>query len=343
MNLNQLIRPHLRDIKPYSSARDEFSGSSAIFLDANESPFSNGVNRYPDPYSTELREVLASQKGLNVDQIMLGNGSDEILDLLFRGFCEPQEDQVIISSPTYGMYKVLGDINNVEVIDVPLNEDFSLNTKDIAMKATKSTKLLFICNPNNPTGNSFSIEEIEHLIFTFPGLVVLDEAYIDFSPNNSFINYLSKCSNLIVIQTFSKSFGAAGIRLGMLFANPSIIQFLLKIKPPYNVNQLSQRKGLDIIKDEQILERNISEIRNNKKELIRALNVFDFVIHIYPSDTNFLLVKVKDAYSLYAYLVKHNVIVRNRSNQLNCQNTLRVTVGTIEENQRLIILLKEWK
>ncbi|MEZ4810994.1 MAG: histidinol-phosphate transaminase [Allomuricauda sp.] len=342
-NIASLIRENVKGLKPYSSARDEYvsDGSEMIFLDANENPFENGVNRYPDPYQRSLKSLLAEQKGVSENNMLLGNGSDEVLDLVFRAFCEPNQDNVITLPPTYGMYKVLAGINAVENREVLLTSDFEPNVPEIFKLVDKNTKLLFLCSPNNPTGNAFSREKVQEILENFHGLVVIDEAYIDFSGQESWLLGLEKYPNLLVAQTLSKAYGMAGIRLGICFASEEIITILNKIKPPYNVNQLTQQQALKRVMDQDAVEKEVVQILKERTNLIKALETVGFVQEIHPTDANFVLAKVDDADKRYQQLLKEGVVVRNRSTQPLCENTLRFTVGTPEENSKLIAILKQ--
>ncbi len=344
-DLNYITRENVKGLKPYSSARDEYvsDGSEMIFLDANENPFENGVNRYPDPQQRSLKAVLADQKGVDPAHILLGNGSDEVLDLLFRAFCEPKEDNIITLPPTYGMYKVLSGINTIENREVLLTKDFQPNTEEILKVVDDRTKIIFICSPNNPTGNSFYDEKIIQLLDNFNGLVVIDEAYIDFSSNESWISRLADFPNLIVTQTLSKAYGMAGIRLGICIASEEIISVLNKIKPPYNVNGLTQLKALERVLDTTTLAEEVTDILTERGKLIQAIEGVPFVYEIYPTDANFVLVKVDDADKRYRQLLEKGIVIRNRSTQPLCGNTLRFTIGTQEENKKLIEVLKEIK
>jgi len=344
-NLNKIVRESVRKLQPYSSARDEYvsDGSEMIFLDANENPFDNGVNRYPDPYQRSLKSLLAEQKELSESQILLGNGSDEILDLIYRAFCEPNQDNIITLPPTYGMYKVLAGINAVENKEVLLTTDFEPNVNEILKVADSNSKLLFICSPNNPTGNSFKKERIEKLLESFNGLVVIDEAYIDFSKDESWLSQLKTYPNLIVTQTLSKAYGLAGIRLGICYASEEIIGILNKIKPPYNVNQLTQQRALQRVLNQDLVDQEVQQILDERDGLIKALDNLDFVKELYPTDANFVLAKVDNANKRYQQLLEKQVVVRNRSTQPLCKNTLRFTVGTPQENKKLIAILKEMK
>ena len=342
-NIENLVRDSVKMLKPYSSARDEYvsDGSEMIFLDANENPFENGVNRYPDPYQRSLKSLLSEQKGISEANILLGNGSDEVLDLIFRAFCEPNQDNIITLPPTYGMYKVLAGINAVENREVLLTTDFEPNVPKILESVDDSTKLIFICSPNNPTGNSFQKENMVQLLESFNGLVVVDEAYIDFSGQESWLTGLKDYPNLIVTQTLSKAYGLAGIRLGICYASEEIISILNKIKPPYNVNQLTQQKAVQRVNNQDAVQEEIVQILAERDVLVQALQTLDYVENVYPSDANFVLAKVDDADKRYQQLLEKQVVVRNRSSQPLCENTLRFTVGTPEENKLLIAILKE--
>ncbi len=342
-NLQKLVRENVKGLKPYSSARDEYvsDGAQMVFLDANENPFENGVNRYPDPQQRSLKTILAQRNGLNTENILLGNGSDEVLDLIFRAFCEPKVDNVITLPPTYGMYHVLAGINAIENREILLTPNFEPNVDAILNITDERTKIVFICSPNNPTGNSFSTEAIEHLFQNFKGLVVIDEAYIDFSSAKSWVTRLQRHPNLIVTQTLSKAYGMAGIRLGICMASPEIITVLNKIKPPYNVNLLTQQKALSRLNDQVGVAQEIDSILKQREKLVNALNTIAFVEKVYPSDANFVLAKVDDANARYNQLIENGVVVRNRSTQPHCENTLRFTIGTEEENNRLIAILNK--
>lgn len=342
-DINNIVRDSVSKLQPYSSARDEYvsDGSEMIFLDANENPFDNGVNRYPDPYQRSLKSLLSEQKGVSESQILLGNGSDEVLDLIYRAFCEPNQDNIITLPPTYGMYKVLAGINAVENKEVLLTADFEPNVEEILNAVDANSKLLFICSPNNPTGNSFKKEGIEKLLKAFNGLVVIDEAYIDFSQDESWLSQLNSFPNLIVTQTLSKAYGLAGIRLGICYASEEIISVLNKIKLPYNVNQLTQQRALKRVLNQDLVNQEVKQILEERTELIKALDSLEFVSELYPTDANFVLAKVDDANKRYQQLLEKQVVVRNRSTQPLCENTLRFTVGTPKENKKLIAILKE--
>ncbi|RAV29101.1 histidinol-phosphate transaminase [Sinomicrobium soli] len=337
-DINRLVRPNVARLKPYSSARDEFEDFEAemVFIDANENPFESDVNRYPDPQQRKLKEVLAARRGVPADNILLGNGSDEVLDLLFRAFCEPAQDNVLTLPPTYGMYKVLAEINNVENREVLLSQEYQPRVKDILEAADRNTKILFLCSPNNPTGNSFSAESVTALLEGFGGLVVIDEAYIDFSAQESCLHRLEEYPNLVVTQTLSKAYGLAGIRLGICFASPGVIAVLNRIKPPYNVNALTQRRALIRLDDPDSIDKEVSDVKREKGLLFNALLEVKFVSQVFPSDANFILARVDDANLRYRQLLDKGIVVRNRTTQPLCENCLRFTVGTPEENSRLM-------
>lgn len=342
-DINNLVRENVKKLKPYSSARDEFKDfdKEMVFLDANENPFNNGVNRYPDPQQRSLKDVLAQQKQIKTSQVLLGNGSDEVLDLIFRAFCEPKKDNIITLPPTYGMYKVLAETNDIENREVLLTEDFEPNVEAIIEEADSNSKLLFICSPNNPTGNIFNIKKVAQLLQNFSGIVVIDEAYIDFSEVPSWVSRLSDYPNLIITQTLSKAYGMAGIRLGICYASEEIISVINKIKPPYNVNELTQKRALDRVLDVESVKNEINSILSERSILCKALLEVDFVNNIYPSDSNFVLAKVDNADLRYQQLLEKGVVIRNRSSQPLCENTLRFTIGTPSENKQLIEVLKE--
>lgn len=341
MNITRLIRENIRKLKPYASARSEYKGVAEVYLDANENPFDTGFNRYPDPLQWKLKEKLAALKGVKQEQIFLGNGSDEAIDLLIRIFCEPREDHIITLPPTYGMYRVSADIADVEVVEVPLLPNFQPDVEAILAKANTHSKLLFLCSPNNPTGNTFSEERMRAIIEGFPGIVVVDEAYIDFATKASLTKWLSDYENLVVMQTFSKAWGLAGIRLGMAFANVEIIELFNKVKPPYNINQLTQEAALKALENRE-QEQWVKQILGQRVLLQQYLMGLDYVERIYPSDANFLLVKMQEPVAVYNYLVERGIIVRNRSNVLLCEGCLRITVGTPTENNRLVNALMEY-
>lgn len=338
-DLNNLVRENVKTMRPYSSARDEFEDfdtAEMIFLDANENPFENGVNRYPDPQQSNVKTILAQQKCLKTSQILLGNGSDEVLDLLFRAFCEPKVDNVITLPPTYGMYAVLANINAVENREVLLSKDFQPDVDSILAAVNQNTKIIFLCSPNNPTGNSFSDESVVTLLQNFKGLVVIDEAYIDFSKKQSWIYELDEYPNLIITQTLSKAYGLAGIRLGICYASNEIISILNKIKPPYNVNELTQQRAIERLNEKDKIKTEITSIIGEREALLKVLNKVNFVSKIYPTEANFVLIKVDDANKRYNELIAKGIVIRNRTTQPLCENTLRLTVGTAQENKKLI-------
>lgn len=337
-SLENITRENIKGLRPYSSARDEYvsDGSEMVFLDANENPFENGLNRYPDPQQRSLKAVLADQKRIDTENILLGNGSDEVLDLLFRAFCEPNVDNVITLPPTYGMYRVLSGTNAIENREIPLKENFQPNVDAILDVMDENSKLLFICSPNNPTGNSFSEEYLIQLLKGFDGLVVIDEAYIDFSPNQSWTSRLADFPNLVVTQTLSKAYGMAGIRLGICIASKKIIRVLNKIKPPYNVNALTQLKALERVLATKTVAEEVANILDERNRLVQELREIAFIDKIYPTDANFVLVKVDDANKRYNQLLEKGIVIRNRSTQALCENTLRFTIGTPNENKQLV-------
>lgn len=351
-DLEKLVRPNIWALKPYASARDEFvldeetSTESLVFLDANENPWGSvgnaSNNRYPDPYQRVLKQALSKIKSIDPEHIFLGNGSDEVIDLLFRIFCQPGQNRVMITPPTYGMYQVSADINHVTADKVLLEEDFSLPLDQLLTALKQDNyRMLFLCNPNNPTGNMLaSAEAFETVLQNFRGIVVVDEAYIDFAPFPSLIPLLDKYPNLVVLQTFSKAWGLANLRLGMAFASQEIIALLNKVKPPYNVNGITQQLGLKALQNEAQKNAFVAESNIQKQWLYQQLASFDFIQTLYPSATNFILFKATNADRLYHYLVKNQVVIRNRSRQARCENCLRVSVGTEAENQRLIELMK---
>lgn len=342
-NLNEIIRPNVLKMKPYSSARDEFKDfdKEMIFLDANENPFETEVNRYPDPQQVKVKSMLSGYKNINQSQILLGNGSDEVLDLLFRAFCEPGIDNVITLPPTYGMYDVLANLNNIENKEVILTSEFQPDLDGILNKISPNTKIIFFCSPNNPTGNLISSEIIEKILNHFNGLVLIDEAYIDFANTESWISRLHEFPNLVISQTLSKAFGVAGIRLGICYASEEIIAVLNKIKPPYNINQLTQSRAIQQLKNIEKVNNEIAVLLYEKKDLLSSLKDLNYVEKVYPSDANFILIKVDNAQKRYDELLKNNIVIRNRSSQPLCENTLRITIGTAAENKKLISTLKK--
>lgn len=341
--LQELTRKNVWELKPYSSARDEYSGVEAsVFLDANENPFNTPINRYPDPLQHELKSLIAPIKGVDAEQIFLGNGSDEAIDLLFRAFCNPGVDNVVAIEPTYGMYKVCADVNDVEYRKVLLNDTFDLDAKELLAKTDQNTKLIFICSPNNPTGNALNRQQIDIVLDRFDGLVVIDEAYADFSAHESLLKSLSKYENLIVLQTFSKAWGCAAIRLGMAFTNKEIIGILNKIKYPYNVNLLTQQEAIKILKDYNKVTEWVKVLLEERGRLMQQVRELPCTEKVYPTDANFFLVKVTDANAIYKFLVSKGIIVRNRTNVTLCGNCLRITIGTQSENDELIKMLKQY-
>lgn len=341
MNLENLLRENIRSLQPYSSARDEFKGEASVYLDANENPYNAPFNRYPDPLQWKVKEQISKIKNVPVENIFLGNGSDEPIDLLYRAFCEPRLDNVVAIEPTYGMYKVCANINDVEYRKVLLDENFDFQADKLFSATDKNTKLIWLCSPNNPTGNSLNREEIVKILNSFEGIVVLDEAYIDFAGEGSFSEKLAQFPNLVILQTFSKAWGSAAIRLGMAFASTEIIHVLNKIKYPYNVNILTQEQALKAIQNVEKVTEWVKILLNERSVLIQELKQLAIVQHIYPTDSNFVLVKVNDASAIYNHLVDKGIIVRNRSSVSLCLGCLRITVGTPEENKILINVLKK--
>ena len=343
IDINALVRDNVKAMKPYSSARDEFKNMEAdlVFLDANENPFNTGFNRYPDPQQVKVKAILAEQKGVNPNQILLGNGSDEALDLLFRAFCEPNKDNVIAISPSYGMYQVLANLNAVTYKKSLLEpETFNLDVSDILSKVDENTKMIFLCSPNNPTGQLIPENQILEIVEKFNGLVVIDEAYIDFSSAESWNKKLELYNNIVVIQTLSKAYGLAAIRLGIVYANPEIIAVLNKIKPPYNINALTQQKATEVIIDKNYAK-NITNLNSEQKSvLFEALVQLNYVEKVYPTDANFILIKVDNANDRYAKILEKGFVVRNRTNDDLCENCLRISIGTPTENEKLIQVLK---
>ena len=336
--IQDITRKNILSLKPYSSARDEYSGQAMVFLDANENPFNLPYNRYPDPLQHDLKEKIAQIKQCNLEQIFLGNGSDEPIDLVFRAFCNPGIDNIISIEPTYGMYQVAAGINQVEIKTGKLTCDFQLDTELILSKIDKNTKVIFLCSPNNPSGNLLQNEDIIKIINTFHGLVIVDEAYIDFSPGKSLLSKLDIYPNLIILQTFSKAWGMAGIRLGMAFASPEIIGIFNKIKYPYNINILTQQKAMELLDKEHEKNEWVNILIKERERVAKALSTMPGIQKVYHSDANFLLVKMKDANNTYNKLVDRGIIVRNRSKIILCDDCLRITIGSNEENG---ILLEE--
>lgn len=343
-SLQDLTRPNIWSLAPYSSARNEYAGKTArVFLDANENPYNAPLNRYPDPLQEELKVALAGVKGVPAENIFLGNGSDEAIDLPYRCFCEPGKDNVVAIEPTYGMYKVCADINNVEYRPVLLDEHFQFSAQQLLDACDEHTKLIWLCSPNNPTGNNLQREEIVKVIEQFEGIVIVDEAYSDFSRQKSFRHELAQHPNLIVLNTMSKAWGCAAIRLGMAFASTEIIALFNKVKYPYNVNHLTQQKALEVVKDKYEVEKWVSTILQERSRLMEAFRMLPICKEVYPSDANFFLARMTDAQAIYNYLVDLGIIVRNRSRIQLCQNCLRVTIGTRTENNELVGALRQYK
>ena len=346
-NLENLVRENIKRLTPYSSARKEFAGEAQIFLDANEnsfgSPLAKNYNRYPDPLQTEIKNKIAKQQNVSPQQIFIGNGSDEAIDLLFRIFCEPKKDNVLICPPTYGMYEVSAEINDVKIRRANLTQDFQLDFQAIEKTVDDNTKLIFICSPNNPTGNSFARKEILNLAKSFDKIVVVDEAYIHFSSEKSLVDEIETYPNLVVLQTFSKAWGLAGLRVGLAFANVEIISLFNKVKPPYNVSEIAQEAILEAFENFIKIKKNISQIISEREKLIENLREFFFVERIYPTDANFVLVKTNDANKVYSFLLDEKIVVRNRNNVELCAGCLRITIGTPDENKSLINSLKKYE
>lgn len=346
-NLNNLIRANVRKMKPYSSARDEFSGAAQVYLDANENPFDTGLNRYPDPHQKELKQQIAKLKKVKPEQVFLGNGSDEPIDLLFRAFCEPGIDHAVFIAPSYGMYEVAANINNVTITQVQLGSEFQLDAEAILLAAKRkngaliSTKLIFLCSPNNPSGNLLDKAQVKLILEGFDGLVVIDEAYIDFAGDKGWLPELTEYPNLVVLQTLSKAWGLAGIRLGMAFASAEVVTVLDKIKPPYNINELTQQAALKALQNTDKVQAQIKGLLEERSRLADGLRSLPFVVRVFPSKANFLLVKTTDARKVYNYCLVHGIILRDRSKVPGCEGCVRITVGTSEENSRLLEVLRE--
>ncbi len=346
-DLQNITRKNIKELVPYSSARDEFKGEASVYLDANEnsygSPLNESYNRYPDPLQLKLKQRLAEIKGLPVQNIFLGNGSDEAIDILFRAFCNPGIDNVITVPPTYGMYEVSANINAVEVRKVKLKTDYQLDMEGIAEAIDEHTKIIFICSPNNPTGNSIDRQDIETILANFNGLVVIDEAYINYSRQKTFIRELTEYANLVILHTLSKAWGLAGLRVGMAFASEEIIEVFNKVKPPYNINDASQKLALEALQNVEQVNEWIKETVAEREKLIVELSSLPLVLKIYPSDANFILVKTIDPKGIYQFLVTQGIIVRDRSKVELCEGCLRITIGTPEENVLLIKALKKFQ
>lgn len=342
MNITDLLRDNIKKMQPYSCARDEFKGEASVYLDANESPYNEPYNRYPDPLQWKLKEQISLIKQVPIDQIFLGNGSDEPIDLLYRAFCEPRTDNVVAIEPTYGMYKVCAALNDVTYKAVELNEEYDIDAYKLMDTANRQTKIIWLCSPNNPTGNNLSRAEILKLLEWFRGIVVVDEAYIDFSTSESFINLIHEYPNLVVLQTLSKAWANAGIRLGMAFASNTIISVLNKIKYPYNINLLTQQQALTTLQNASKTAKWVQNILSERKTLINKLKSLEMIQHIYPSDANFVLVKVEQPTMVYNWLVNKGIIIRNRSNLALCAGCIRITVGKPDDTNKLIEALTEY-
>jgi histidinol-phosphate aminotransferase len=340
-NLSNLIRSNIKNMSPYASARSEFKGSAEVYLDANENSFGSptkneNYSRYPDPLQLQLKTTVAKIKNVNAEHIFLGNGSDESIDLIIRAFCEPRLDNIIICPPTYGMYEVSANINDTIIKRIPLTTDFQLDLDSISIGIDERTKIIFVCSPNNPTGNSLNYEDIEELLNNFNGIVVIDEAYINYAKQRSFISDLKQYPNLIIIQTFSKAWGLAALRLGMAFADIRIIEILNKIKPPYNINALTQQKALEAMENMSWVNEHIKLTVTEREFLIKQLVTFSSVLKVYPSDANFILVKFENSNAVFQYLLHAGIILRNRNTVVLCEDCLRITIGTKLENEMLI-------
>ena len=335
-------RPEIVALKPYASARSEFKlgDREMILLDANENPFNNGMNRYPDPMQLKLKKRLAEAKHLAVEQIFLGNGSDDVLNQLMIAFCTPGKDKAVLLPPTFGMYQVCASINGIETLEVPLTADFRLDIAGINAVQSSSTKIIFIPSPNNPTGNCFALEDIKRIIEGFDGLVVVDEAYVEFAIDKSVISWIDEYPNLVVVQTFSKAQGLAGLRLGMAFAHPEIIGLMNKVKAPYNINVLTQNEVMRRLEEQGLIQQQVHQIKQEKEQLLLEFKSIAFIKKVFPSDANFFLVKMDDSKRRYNELIDRGIVVRDSSKNLNCANTLRITVGTPDENNALVIALR---
>ena len=345
-DLDKVVRPNIKTLKPYSSAKDEYTGEAKILLDANEnslgSPLTKWYNRYPDPYQLKVKERLAFVKQISAKQIFLGNGSDECIDILFRTFCEPGKDNIIICPPTYPMYEVGANINDIQILKAPLLPDYQLNVAHIEQLVNERTKIIWICSPNNPTGNSLDRIDIETILNHFDGIVVVDEAYINFSKQKSFVQSLIDYPNLVVLQTLSKAWGLAGLRLGMCFASPEIIGYMNKVKAPYNINIVTQELALQALEEVGMVNDMIQHLVDMRIALSEVIASMPHVIKVFPSDTNFLFVKIPHARKLYEYLLTEGIIVRDRSSLELCEDSLRITVGTEQENTALVDAMYQW-
>ncbi len=342
IDIDSVVRNNIVKLKPYSCARSEYKGKEAIFLDANENPYDNGYNRYPDPLQLDLKKEISKIKNIDINQIFLGNGSDEAIDLIFRIFCNPSKDNMVTIYPSYGMYQVCADINDIETRKALLNDDFTLNIENIFSNIDENTKLVFLCSPNNPTGNSLTKEDIQYILNKFNGIVVVDEAYFDFSSYISALDYLNEYNNLIVLQTFSKAWGMAGIRLGMAFADSRIIHYFNKVKPPYNVNAITQKVALEKINNIEQKNDYVKIINEEKIKLMNEIAKLSYIKRVYDSDANYFLAKLDDPKKLYKYLVEKSIVVRDRSDIELLEGCLRITVGTVVENIELLKILKEY-
>ncbi len=340
-DLNKTARKSILSLTPYSSARDEFSGQAKVYLDANENPYNTKYNRYPDPMQLGLKSLISTLRNLPPEHVFLGNGSDEIIDLVIRSFCDPAQDEIIVLPPTYGMYEVYAHINQVKVKEVPLDAEFDVNSKAVLQEVSEHTKIIFLCSPNNPSGNLLDTAQVKTILQKFNGLVVVDEAYIDFSDIESWSGYLDLYPNLLVMQTVSKAWGLAGIRLGMGFANSNIVELLNKVKPPYNISQLTQETAFEALQCVDQKEEVVQLIIQEREKLKKELSELEIVQLVYPSQANFLLVKINDAAQVYQELIKNGIVVRDRSQVLLCENCLRITIGTPEENETLLQGLKK--
>jgi histidinol-phosphate aminotransferase len=345
-NINNLLRNNIKNLVPYSSARDEFKGSASVYIDANEnslgSPLTKWYNRYPDPLQHQVKQALSQIKAVNANNIFIGNGSDECIDILFRCFCNPGIDNVIVCPPTYGMYEVSANINDVAIQKAPLLEDFQLNIAHIEQLVNEHTKIIWLCSPNNPTGNSINRADIEMVLNNFNGIVVIDEAYINFAKQKSFVQELTDYPNLVILQTLSKAWGLAGLRIGMAFASEEIVQVMNKVKPPYNINQTGQELALKALEEVGQVNDMINHLVDMRNALAEVLLQIPTVEKVYPSDANFLLVKIKNANAVYQFLLEKGIVVRNRSSVQLTENCLRITIGTETENTALVDALAEW-
>jgi histidinol-phosphate aminotransferase len=342
IDITALARENVRVLKPYSSARDEYAGEAALFLDANENPYTTGYNRYPDPHQRALKQAIGTLKGIGDNQLFLGNGSDEAIDLLIRAFCSPGQDNVLIPQPTYGMYAVSAAVNDIETRSVLLTEDFQLDVERVLATVTPNTKIIFLCSPNNPSGNLLHTADIDRLLAEVHCLVVVDEAYVDFTEAPSWTKRLHEYNNLVILQTLSKAWGLAGLRIGLCIADPEIITFLNRIKPPYNINSFTQAEALRRLQEEAITTRHqIDAILKERRRLMESLQKIGGVSRVFPSDANFVLVRIENARKVYDRLVTQGIVVRDRSSVVLCQDCLRITIGTPEENQVLINQLRQ--